>query len=101
MAAKKSKGAVGTGRAGKAKVKLEGLPDLIPHRLVADKLGITPDTLRDWVTKGTFPEPHSHFEHTWLYRVDFIRAFLETGRWPEGAKFQRRRWGEGTETEPI
>lgn len=78
-------------RAEKAKVKFDDLPDLIPHRLVAKKLGITTDTLREWVGKGTFPEPHSFFEQTWLYRVDLIQAFLETGKWPECAKFKRRR----------
>lgn len=92
-APRKPKSPARTGRAGKAKVKFDDLPDLITHRLVADKLGITPDTLREWVTKGTFPEPHSHFEQTWLYRVDLIRAFLETGKWPDEAKFRRERRG--------
>jgi hypothetical protein len=50
------------GRAGKAREKLADLPVLMPHRLVADKLGVTPDALRDWVAKGVFPEPHSLFE---------------------------------------
>lgn len=84
-----------TKRAGKARDKIDDLPDLIPHRLLADKLGVTPRTLRDWVTNGAFPEPHSHFEQTWLYRVDLIRAFLDTGKWPDGTRFQRTRGGEG------
>lgn len=84
------------GDAGKARVKLADLPDLIPHFLVADKLGITTDRLRDWVAQGTFPEPHSMVERTWFYRVDLVRVYLEIGRWPEGTKF---RWGGGGERE--
>jgi hypothetical protein len=99
MAARKPKG--DSLRSGRAKRKVEDLPDLIPHWVVAEKIGVATETIRDWVTRGTFPEPHSIIEQTWLYRVDFIRAFLETGRWPDGAKFQRRRWGDGMETEPA
>jgi hypothetical protein len=90
---KKPKAPPRTGRAGKARSKIDDLPDLIPHRLVADKLGVTPDTFKDWVDNGTFPMPHSKFEQTLLYRVDFIRAFLDTGIWPDGARFQRGRGG--------
>jgi hypothetical protein len=88
MATRKKRAPARSGRAGKARGKLADLPDLITHRLVADKLGVTTDTLREWVAKGVFPEPHSIFEQTWLYRGDFIRAFLETGRWPDGARFR-------------
>lgn len=85
------KAAPRAGRAGKARIKLDDLPDLIPHRLVADKLGISPDSLRDWVAAGTFPEPHSTIERTWFYRVDLVRAYLTTGEWPEGTKFRPSR----------
>jgi hypothetical protein len=91
MAARKKKSPARSGRAGKARDKLADLPDLIPLTLVADKLGITSTILREWVTKGVFPEPHSIFEQTWLYRVDLIREFLGTGRWPDGTKFRGRR----------
>jgi hypothetical protein len=77
------------GRAGKAREKLADLPDLIPHHFVAEKLGITTTTLRDWVYNGMFPRPHAAIEHTWLYRVDWVREFLETGRWPKEATFNR------------
>jgi hypothetical protein len=90
MAAKK-RAPARSGRAGKARDKLADLPDLIPHAMVAEKFGITTTTLRNWVASGEFPEPHSTLAQTWLYRVDFIRAFLETGRWPEGVKFKRQR----------
>jgi hypothetical protein len=78
-------------RAGKGRRKLDGLPDLLPHRAVAEKMGVSPEVLRDWVARGVFPEPHSAFEHTWLYRADLIREWLETGAWPEGVKFRRVR----------
>jgi hypothetical protein len=77
-----------TGRAGDALEKLADLPDLITHRLVADKLGVTPDALRDWVYAGVFPEPHSVIERTWLYPIGPIRVFLATGAWPKGTKFR-------------
>jgi hypothetical protein len=35
------------GRAGKPKKQLDDLPSLITHRLVADKLGVTPDIIRE------------------------------------------------------
>jgi hypothetical protein len=69
-------------------------PILIKHRRVAAMLGISTQNIREWVAKGTFPEPHSHFEQTWLYRVDQVEAFIKTGKWPEGTRFKRRRWGE-------
>jgi hypothetical protein len=77
--------------AGKARSKLGGFPGLIPHRQVAALLGITPNAIRKWVAKGAFPVPHSIFEQTWLYRVDVVRVFLDTGKWPEGTKFNRTR----------
>jgi hypothetical protein len=75
-------------RARKAGRKIDDVPGTITHRKVAEKLGITPETLRRWCLKGTFPEPHSVFEHIWLYREDVIRAFLDTGEWPAGTKFK-------------
>ena len=77
-----------SGRSGVALGQLEEYSNLIPHRLVADKLGVTPDALRDWVIAGMFPEPHSVIERTWLYPVDDFRFFLENGRWPDGTKFR-------------
>ncbi len=67
--------------------KFADLSDLIPHRIVADKLGVTPDTLRGWVDLGSFPLPHAVIERTCLYSVELIRQFLENGTWPEGTKF--------------
>jgi hypothetical protein len=95
-AKRKPRKAPRTGRAGVASRKIDDLADLIPHRLVAAKLGVTTDTLREWVGKGDFPEPHSIFQQTWLYRVDHVRAFLETGKWPDGTKFKmtRARWDD-------
>jgi hypothetical protein len=78
-----------TWAAGKARRKLDDLPGLIPHTMVADHFGIIPDLLRDWVAKGVFPRPHSVFDRTWLYRVAVVRAFLKIGKWPEGTEFRR------------
>jgi hypothetical protein len=61
-----------SGRAGKARQKLADLADLIPHSMVAEKLGITTVCLRNWVAVGEFPEPHSILKRTWLYRVDLL-----------------------------
>jgi predicted site-specific integrase-resolvase len=69
-------------------------PELITHRKVAGLLGISCRDIRRWVAKGSFPMPHASVEVTWFYREDVIRAFLETGKWPEGVRFQRTRGGE-------
>ena len=81
-------------RSERARKKIEQFPDLVPHWVVAEKLGITTDSLRDWVAGGNFPEPHSVCVQTWFYRVDLVRAYLETGRWPEGTKFRRQDRGQ-------
>ncbi len=78
-----------SGRAGKAREKLADLPDLISHTPVADKFGTTTRNIRDWVAAGEFPEPHSIGRQAWFYRVDFVRAFLETGRSSSGAGSDR------------
>jgi hypothetical protein len=93
----KKKGSPRTEAAGQDKDKLADLPDLITHRDVAEKLGITTNNLRDWVAKGTFPVPHSRVEKTWLYRLDLVRAYIETGRWPPEAKFRFSRGYDGPE----
>lgn len=98
--ATKTKAPARTGRAGKARVKLADLPDLIPHTFVAEKIGVSSTALRNWVASGEFPEPHSVLGQTWMYRVDTIRPYLETGRWPDGTRFKRTRaWGHGDDPE--
>lgn len=64
---------------------------LMPHRRVARQLGITTETLRDWVDRGEFPEPHSVFGQTWLYEVELIDQFIKTRRWLPCARFKRGR----------
>lgn len=64
---------------------------LINHRSVAKACDIDTETLRAWVAKGEFPRPHSTIQSTWLYDKAIIDHWLETGRWPEGAKFRTRR----------
>jgi hypothetical protein len=76
-------------RARKAGRKIDDVPGTITHRKVAEKLGITPETLRKWCIKGAFPRPLAVIESIWLYREDHVRAFLETGEWPEGVAFNR------------
>lgn len=67
-------------------------PRLITHRIVARLCGIDTSMLRDCVARGTFPEPHSILgERTWLYRADYVEHYIETTRWPEGAKFKELR----------
>ena len=78
------------GRAGKG----PKAPELVNHRDVATRLGITTQNIRRWVASGEFPEPHSVLASLWFYREDHVRAFLETGKWPDGAKFKRRGGGE-------
>jgi predicted DNA-binding transcriptional regulator AlpA len=63
-------------------------PILINHREVAAMLGMTPQNIRRWVAMGSFPEPHSIIESLWFYRTNVVRAFVDTGKWPEGTKFR-------------
>ena len=65
---------------------------LINHRTVAKACDVDTGTLRDWVARGEFPEPHCVIQSTWLYDKALIDHFLETGRWPSTAKFKVRRW---------
>lgn len=64
-------------------------PRLVSHRTVADWLDIDPSTLREWVTLGEFPEPHSIIRQTWFYPAAAIEHYLKTGRWPEDVRFRR------------
>jgi hypothetical protein len=73
----------------KVRSPLPGCPDLMTHRDVAAKIGLPVETLREWVEKGSFPLPHAAIRSTMFYRVDMVAGWLETGHWPEGAKFNR------------
>lgn len=66
-----------------------GTPKLVPHRKVAEWLSIDPETLRRWVARGEFPEPHSTIAQTWFYPLAQIEHYLQHGRWPEGTRFKR------------
>jgi|GEM_PF-5105183 len=61
---------------------------LITHRDVAKLCGTTPRRIREWATRGQWPEPHSVVEQTWFYRADLIKHYLDNGRWPEWAVFR-------------
>ena len=63
-------------------------PVLITHVTVAALCSIDTETLREWVAKGVFPEPHTVFEHTWLYKRRVVQHFLDHGDWPKGTKFK-------------
>jgi excisionase family DNA binding protein len=83
---------------GVSAARLADLPGTITIRQLADTLGVSVDAIKDWVGRGEFPEPHSIFGRTWLYRLDYVRAFLETGRWPAGVRFKRPATRQGEET---
>jgi hypothetical protein len=53
---------------------------------------LTTETLREWVARGEWPEPHAVIERTWFYQKSIIDHFLEKGEWPEGTRFKP---GEG------
>jgi hypothetical protein len=61
---------------------------LVPHRIVAQWMSIDPETLRQWVHKGHFPEPHSIISQTWFYPMAAIEQYLEHGTWPTGTRFK-------------
>lgn len=82
-------------RARKAGRKIDDTPGTITHRKLAEKLGITPETLRKLCHKGVFPRPLALVGSLWLYREDHVRAFLETGKWPEGMAYFGRKNNEG------
>ena len=76
----------------------KGEPDagLLKHTAVAKLFKITPKTLRAWVKRGVFPEPHIT---QWVrpdddagailyYREFDIKHRIETGFWPEGTRFR-------------
>jgi predicted DNA-binding transcriptional regulator AlpA len=71
--------------------RIDGLPNMITHRDVAEKMGISTETLREWVESSEFPIPHSVIRQTFFYRLDIIQVFLETGKWPTEVKFRRPR----------
>jgi hypothetical protein len=58
------------------------------HRTVARLCDLDTETLRKWVAKGRWPEPHSIIEQTWFYPTDLIHHYIHTGGWPEGTKFR-------------
>jgi hypothetical protein len=76
---------------GKRKNKgLEESPQLVTHRAVAEKFGITPAALRKWVRGREFPTPHIVIGRTWFYKAEIIDHKLRTGTWLPGVKF----WGD-------
>jgi predicted DNA-binding transcriptional regulator AlpA len=71
--------------------KVDITPRLMPHKRVAALCGITTDTLRTWVAKGNFPEPHSTIGKTLLYKTDLIEHWLQTGEWLPSATWKNGR----------
>lgn len=69
---------------------------LLTHRTVAQLCDCDTETIRDWVAIGEFPEPRAIIKNTWFYDADMIETWIETGRWPEGAKFKHG-MGKGRE----
>jgi hypothetical protein len=64
-------------------------PKLITQRQMAKLISIDTATLRGWVQKGEWPQPHSVVEQTWFFRAADFEYFLAEGVWPEGVRFNR------------
>ncbi len=70
------------------KTGLEDSPQLVNHREVAKKFGVSPSVIRRWVQTREFPTPHVVIARTWFYKADVIDHKLRTGNWPSGVKFR-------------
>jgi predicted DNA-binding transcriptional regulator AlpA len=61
---------------------------LLTHRSIARLCDVDTETIREWVARGEWPEPHAIVERTWFFAKSVVDYWLETGRWPEGTKFK-------------
>jgi hypothetical protein len=61
---------------------------LLTHRSIARLCDVDTETIREWVARGEWPEPHAIVERTWFYPAEAVNCFLDTGRWPEGMRFK-------------
>lgn len=64
------------------------LSRLLTHRTVARLCDLDTETLRKWVAKGEWPEPHSIIQQTWFYRAELIEYYIQHRQWPDDAQFR-------------
>jgi hypothetical protein len=72
-----------------AKAKAPG--KYLTLREIARDTGRPYETLKEWVQKGEYPEPHAVIATTWLYKRAVVEYFDQHGRWPEGVRFRHAR----------
>lgn len=64
-------------------------PRLIHHREIARLIGVGTEVIIDWVAAGEFPKPLAVVRRTYLYPVDLIEHWIQTGTWDSSAQFNR------------
>ena len=70
---------------------------LLKHSTVARMFDVSPKTIKAWVARGVFPEPHSiqqlHPDDDkgaiYFFEESVILYRLEHRLWPEGTEFRR------------
>jgi hypothetical protein len=81
----------GQGKAGQnaaGRSKPGHAPELVTHKAVAKRIGVTTETLRRWVRLGVWPRPHAIVANTWLFESWRIDHYVASGKWPHDTKFR-------------
>lgn len=65
---------------------------LLKHQDIARFFEVDARTVRRWVGRGLWPEPHSILERTWYFEAEIVEHYINTGEWPAEARFKK---GEG------
>lgn len=81
MAAAKEK----VGRRPRGRAVPSDLPKMVSHLLVAERLGVHPDTLRKWSQSDPpeFPKADLIIGQMWFYNEDRIKSLFEGKGWTE------------------
>lgn len=60
--------------------RIRQLPDLIDHRKIAHKIGVEPQTIRNWVEAGEWPIPLVFCKTLYFYRLDDFASWGQRPR---------------------
>lgn len=75
------------------KARTDGAPArrFYTHLEVARIVGVTAETIRSWVARGEWPEPHDIKGVLWFYPIAAVEQWSRDATWPEGTRFRRPR----------
>jgi predicted DNA-binding transcriptional regulator AlpA len=75
--------------------------ELIRHKEVVERAGMTLAEIKRNIGKGEWPLPHSVIERTYRWKRHVIEHWLARGEWPQGTEFRKLRSGRAADDETV